>query len=56
MLVTLSFFFFVHTTRSMTTWAQKLNRNHCKKSTQMDQIPAPSTQLHLPPEQEVSYS
>lgn len=39
--------------RSMTTWAQKLNRNHCKKSTQMDQIPAHSTQLHLPPEQEL---
>ncbi|XP_040272123.1 M-phase phosphoprotein 9 isoform X1 [Bufo bufo] len=34
--------------RSLTTWAQKLKRAPCKKSTKMDQIPAHSAELHSP--------
>ncbi|XP_075690110.1 M-phase phosphoprotein 9 isoform X3 [Rhinoderma darwinii] len=42
--------------RSLTTWAQKLKRTPCKKSTKMDQIPAYSAPLLSPSEQDPEYT
>ncbi|KAM3940599.1 M-phase phosphoprotein 9 isoform 2-T2 [Leptodactylus fuscus] len=41
--------------RSLTTWAQKLKRTQCKKSTKMDQIPPHSAELRSP-EQDLEYT
>ncbi|XP_056391738.1 M-phase phosphoprotein 9 isoform X3 [Hyla sarda] len=42
--------------RSLTTWAQKIRKTHCKKTTKMDQIPTLSTHLRSPSEQDLEYT
>ncbi|XP_069816939.1 M-phase phosphoprotein 9 isoform X2 [Dendropsophus ebraccatus] len=43
------------TNRSLTTWAQKIRKTH-KKSTKMEQIPAQSSPLPSPSEQDLEYT